>query len=97
MRPHSKKVISRYPAVTYFKPRGVPLCQLDVVHITPEECEALRLKNLEACDQEACARLMNTSQSTVQRLLSRAYAKLADALINGKAISIVLPNEQKTS
>jgi len=32
---------------------------------------------------------MNTSQSTFQRILSSAYKKISDALINGKAIKII--------
>jgi predicted DNA-binding protein (UPF0251 family) len=88
MRPRSIKKIQSIPTVTYFKPRGVPLCQLEIVELTLEECEALRLKHLESCEQKVCAHHMATSQSTVQRLLSSAYEKIADALINGKAIQI---------
>jgi predicted DNA-binding protein (UPF0251 family) len=32
---------------------------------------------------------MNTSTSTYQRIIDLAYKKIADALINGKAIKIV--------
>jgi predicted DNA-binding protein (UPF0251 family) len=76
------------PNVTYFKPQGVPMCSLDIVELTLEEVEALRLKNVEGLGQTDCAKRMDTSQSTFQRILSSAYKKTADALINGKAIKI---------
>jgi len=75
--------------ITYFKPQGVPMRFLEVIELTAEEVEALRLKNLKDLDQIECAKVMNTSQSTFQRILSSAYKKMSDALINGKAIKIV--------
>jgi len=75
--------------ITYFKPQSVPMRFLDIVELTTEEVEALRLKNVQGLDQEQAAKEMNTSQSTFQRILSLAYKKISDALINGKAIKIV--------
>ncbi|MDD5638715.1 MAG: DUF134 domain-containing protein [Candidatus Pacebacteria bacterium] len=77
------------PNVTYFKPQGVPMRFLEVVSLSLEEVEALRLKNIEDLEQIECARKMNTSQSTFQRILSSAYKKVSVALINGKAIEII--------
>ena len=62
---------------------------LDVIKLTAEEAEALRLKNIKDLDQIECAKLMNTSQSTFQRILSSAYKKISQALIEGKAIEII--------
>ena len=62
---------------------------LEMVELTTEEMEALRLKNVKGLDQEQAAKEMNTSQSTFQRILSSAYKKISDALINGKAIKII--------
>ncbi|MCK4805903.1 MAG: DUF134 domain-containing protein [Candidatus Pacebacteria bacterium] len=75
--------------ITYFKPQGVPMRFLDIIELTTEEAEALRLKNVQGLDQQEAAKKMNTSQSTFQRILSSAYKKISDALINGKAIKIV--------
>lgn len=61
---------------------------LEIVELTTEELEAIRLKNLEDFDQAGCAKKMNTSTSTLQRILGSAYKKIAEALINGKAIKI---------
>jgi len=62
---------------------------LEVVELSVEEAEALRLKNVEKLDQHGAAKKMNTSQSTFQRILSSAYQKVSEALIKGKAIRIV--------
>lgn len=88
-RPRLNRKIYFNPDVTYFKPQGAPMSILDVVELSLEETEALRLKNIEKLDQIECARIMNTSQSTLQRILTRAYNKVSDAIINGKAIRIV--------
>ncbi|PIR06728.1 MAG: hypothetical protein COV55_02710 [Candidatus Komeilibacteria bacterium CG11_big_fil_rev_8_21_14_0_20_36_20] len=88
-RPRLCRRIEFDPNVTYFKPRGVPMSTLDEVQLTTEEVEALRLKNIKDLDQNECAKKMKTSQSTFQRILSSAYKKIAEALINGKAIKII--------
>ena len=88
-RPRLCRRVRFNPNITYFKPRGVPMSTLDEVQLTTEEVEALRLKNVKDLDQNECAKKMKTSQSTFQRILSSAYKKVADALINGKAIKII--------
>jgi predicted DNA-binding protein (UPF0251 family) len=88
-RPRLCRRIRFYPQITYFKPQGVPMRFLEVVELTAEEIEALRLKNIKDLDQIECAKLMNTSQSTFQRILSSAYKKITEALIKGKAIRII--------
>ena len=80
------------PDVTYFRPRGVPMAVLEIVDLNAEELEAMRLKNSLGLDQIECAKKMNTSQSTFQRILTSAYQKVTEALIGGKAIEIVHHN-----
>ena len=87
-RPRLCRRIKFSPNVNYFKPQGVPMRLLKVEHLTLEEVEALRLKNVENLDQMQCAKKMHTSQSTFQRILSSAYKKISKALINGEAIEI---------
>jgi len=73
----------------YFKPVGTPLRFLEVIELTKEEVEALRLKHLLDLEQIEAAKEMGISQPTFQRTLQSAYRKIAEALINGKAIRIV--------
>ena len=88
-RPRLHRRIKFQPDITYFKPQGVPMRFLEVVELTTEEAEALRLKNIENLDQEQAAQKMNTSQSTFQRILSSAYKKVSQALIKGQAIKLI--------
>lgn len=88
VRPRLCRKIRFRPGATYFKPQGVPMRHLEVVELTVEEAEALRLKNIKNLDQVECAKQMKTSQSTFQRILSSAYKKVSKALIESKAIKI---------
>ena len=72
----------------FFKPNGIEMKKLDVIEISKEELEALRLKNIKNFNQIESAKQMKTSQSTFQRILDSAYKKVSDAIVNGKAIRI---------
>ena len=71
-----------------FKPRGVPVSDLDIIAITIDEFEALRLADLLGHSQEEAAAKMNVSRSTFGRIVERARRKVADALIHSKALEI---------
>ena len=88
-RPRLCRRIRFCPNTTYFKPQGIPLRHLEIVEITFEEMEAFRLRHINDLEQKQAAQKMQTSQSTYQRILYSAYKKIADALINGKAIKII--------
>jgi predicted DNA-binding protein (UPF0251 family)/predicted Fe-Mo cluster-binding NifX family protein len=85
------------PGITYFKPAGIPLRDLEEVCLSVEEAEAVRLKDLEGLEQEQGAEKMNVSRPTFQRVLASARKKIADALLNGKAIRIEGGNFEVTS
>lgn len=87
-RPKKPRWVRFDPEVTYFKPRGVPLSELDEVVLSVEELEALRLADFKNLDQTEAAKKMRTSQSTLNRILALAHQKVAEALIEGKAIKI---------
>lgn len=76
------------PNVIYFKPQGIPLRDLEVVEISLEEIEAFRLRHIDDLEQIDAAKKMGATASTYQRILYSVYKKIADALINGKAIQI---------
>jgi predicted DNA-binding protein (UPF0251 family) len=58
------------------------------VTITVAEWETLRLCDLENYKQRDVAQIMHLSQPTVNRLLSRAHTKIAQALFNGKILQL---------
>ena len=76
------------PNVIYFKPRAVPLSMLEEVGLNMDELEALRLCDLKNLDQVEAAKKMKISRSTLQRIVTSARQKVAEALIEGKAIRI---------
>ncbi len=76
------------PEVTYFKPRGVPLLSLEEIDLTVDELETIRLADFEGLDQIVAAKRMKISQSTFQRILTKAHKKVAEALVLGKAIKV---------
>lgn len=76
------------PGFTYFKPRGIPMRQLEEEVLTIVEFEALRLADLEELSQEAAATRMRISRPTFGRIIKRARNRVTSALVNGKAIRI---------
>ena len=52
------------------------------------EFEAIRLIDFERISQSEAGEKMHISQSTLSRILSSGRMKIADAIINGKAIKI---------
>ncbi|WP_406676647.1 DUF134 domain-containing protein [Neomoorella carbonis] len=87
-RPPKCRRVEFIPGITYFKPAAVPLRQLEEVVLAVEELEAIRLKDIEGLEQEECAARMRVSRPTFFRILGAARSKVADALINGKAIRV---------
>ena len=87
-RPIRWRRVNFIPEVNYFKPAGIPMRVLEEVYLSIEEAEAIRLKDTERLEQERCAEKMNISRPTFQRVLGSARQKIADALLNGKAIRI---------
>ncbi len=81
------RVRFRFGRVCY-KPCGIPANRLESVILTHDEMEAIRLADLEGLYQQDASELMQISRPTFSRLLERAHRKVADALINSKAIEL---------
>jgi hypothetical protein len=87
-RPRRFRRVWVEPNVTYFKPAGVRMIDLEESILTVDEFEAVRLKDLGGLDEKTAAKKMNISQPTFNRLIASARKKIADAIVNGKAIKI---------
>ena len=87
-RPRKCRCVKCKPNAYYFKPRGIPLRLLDQVTLRLDELEAIRLADLGGLYQEQAAEKMNISRQTFGRIIESAHKKIADALINGKALEI---------
>jgi len=87
-RPCCKRHISCRPCADFFKPAGVPCHALEIVTLTLDEVEALRLADLEGLYQQQAAEQMKISRATFARIVEEARRKAAEALIHGKALRL---------
>ncbi len=71
-----------------FKPCGVRKISLENIVIYEDEMEAIRLADLESLYQQESADKMGISRTTFSRLVESARGKIADALLNKKALSV---------
>lgn len=86
-RPVKWRRINQMPSVFQFSPSGQSVSTGENI-LKLEELEAIRLKDLEGLEQADCAKQMEVSRPTFQRILLSAREKVADSLINGKSIRI---------
>lgn len=87
-RPTKWRKIEHIPTMPYFVPTEQGVDELAENIIKLEELEAIRLKDLEGLEQAECAKLMEVSRPTFQRILLSAREKIADSLINGKMVHV---------
>lgn len=87
-RPPIERAVSGVPRITLFKPAGVPARELEQLRLGVDELEAIRLVDLEGLSHEQAAEAMGVSRQTVGRVLERGRARVAEALVGGKAILI---------
>ena len=88
MRPKKTRWVKCVPGERCFKPLCKPLNKLEGVYLTLDEFEAVRLACLEGLKQVEAAKLMKISRSTFSRIITSAHRKIADGLVNIKAIRI---------
>jgi uncharacterized protein len=87
-RPKKYRCVRCRPDATYFKPRGIPLIELEEIPITLDELEAIRLADYEGMYHEKASTKMKISRPTFGRILNDARRKIAECLIKGKALKI---------
>ena len=87
-RPPLERFVSGLPRTALFKPAGISGRDLEHVELTVDEVEALRLVDLEGLSHEEAAARLGVSRQTVGRVLDTARRKVADTLVNGKALVI---------
>lgn len=87
-RPCKRRRIRGNPQSNYFKPAGILIRELKETELEISEFEAIRLVDFQEISQEEAAKQMQISQPTLSRTLASARKKIADSIINGKAIKI---------
>ncbi len=87
-RPCKRRRVMGKPNSFYFKPAGIRMNELVETELSLPEFEAIRLIDFEGTSQTEAGEKMHVSQSTLSRVLSNSRKKIADAIVNGKAIKI---------
>ncbi|MEI8011691.1 MAG: DUF134 domain-containing protein [Candidatus Omnitrophota bacterium] len=88
MRPKKTRWVKCLPGERCFRPKCKKTVELEGVVVTLDEFEAIRLADLEEMTHAPAAKLMKVSRSTFTRILAQAHKKVADGLVNIKAIHI---------
>jgi len=76
------------PATRCYAPQCDSEPEGEGVTMLPEEMAALNLIDLQQMEQEQAASVLGVSRKTIWRDIHEARKKIADALINGKAIQM---------
>jgi len=87
-RPRKWRKVCCLPDSNRFGPLDYSANEANIVIMTVDEYETIRLIDLDGLTQEECANQMNISRTTVQGIYDEARKKLADSLVNGKNLSI---------
>ena len=87
-RPQKCRRVGFEPEASVFKPAGVPARSLAQVNLSLDELEAVRLADLQGLYQEEAASRMEVSRQTFGNIVASARRKLADCVVNGKALHI---------
>jgi uncharacterized protein len=88
VRPKKTRWVECLPGERCFKPKCKPKGKLDGVIVTLDEFEAVRLADLEGMRQVDAAKKLKISRPTFSRIIESGRKKVADALVNLKAIKI---------
>lgn len=89
-RPKKCRKVCCLPAVNMFAPS--PYVEegsiSNVIVMTVDEYEAVRLIDKEGLSQNECSKYMNIARTTVQQVYNNARKKIADALVLGLPLEI---------
>jgi predicted DNA-binding protein (UPF0251 family) len=87
-RPRKERLCRHFEGDRVFKPRSIPMPELEVLYLGVDELEALRLCDVEGLHQALAGDRMGVSRGTVQRLLKSGRATLVRALVENAALVI---------
>jgi predicted DNA-binding protein (UPF0251 family) len=87
-RPKKQRRCRRYDGDRIFKPRSIPMSDLETITLELDELEAMRLCDHDGRDQTEAGNEMGVSRGTVQRLLRSGRSKVLSALLSNAALLI---------
>ena len=86
-RPRKCRKVCRLPDNSGFVPVE-KTSETEPIVLNVDEYEALRLIDREGFSQEQCGEYMKVARATVQQIYTSARKKLADALVEGRLLTI---------
>jgi len=87
-RPRKWKKVCCLPESNLYGPLNGSNIENEMIIMTVEEYEAIRLIDLEELTQEECAEKMQVARATVQNIYKDARSKIAESFVNGNILKI---------
>lgn len=87
-RPRKCRIVCCMPEFNRFGPLGADTELDNIIKMTVDEYETIRLIDLDGMTQEDCSKQMNVARTTVQGIYNEARKKLAQALVFGSELQI---------
>ena len=87
-RPKKWRKVCCLPQRNRFGPLTEDKLPNDIIKMTIDEYETIRLIDMEEFTQEDCAKQMNIARTTVQGIYNDARKKIAESLVHGKLLVI---------
>lgn len=85
-RPQRCRKVCTEPDYILFSPDGIPNCE--EITLTYDEYEAVRLVDLMQLTHNEAAERMEVARTTLTEIYNCARNKIADAIVNGKALAV---------
>lgn len=87
-RPVKCRRVEHLPPYQRYKPAGIRCGNNEIVNLSIDELEAMRLKDVEGLSQAECAERMQVSRQTFQLILEKARKSVVSAITQGYEIHI---------
>lgn len=87
-RPTISRKVCFLPENNLFGPLISNPSKREVLYMTVEEYESIRIIDYVGKNQETCAEEMHVSRATIQRIYHSGRQKIADAIVHGKILKI---------
>jgi len=87
-RPKKWRKVCCLPQNNLYGPLNTSNIEVDIITMSIEEYESIRLIDLQGFVQEKAAEQMNIARTTVQRIYNEARKKISQSLVNGKTLKI---------
>ncbi|MPW25635.1 DUF134 domain-containing protein [Alkalibaculum sp. M08DMB] len=87
-RPRKWRKVCCLPESNLYGPLNGSHIENEIIIMTVEEYETIRLIDLEGLTQEECSEKMQVARATVQNIYKDARSKIAESLVNGNILKI---------